>query len=97
MQIDTELVLAVSQLISNLNDKVIICVAVIIAIYLLIKLFLDNKNKRHYFDVMLKEKNIQIERLADENRRYREVYLPKMGLPIEDMQKASAISATKNK
>ena len=46
---------------------------------------------------MLKEKNREIERLADENRRYREIYLPKVGLPVEDMQKVSAINATLNK
>ncbi len=97
MQVDVELINAISHLVANLNDKVIICLVVILALYLLIKAVIDNKNKKHYFDVMLREKNREIERLADENRRYREVYLPKVGLPIEDMQKASAISATKNK
>lgn len=97
MQIDVELVQAISQLVTNLNDKVIIIIAIVIAVYLLIKTKIDNKNKRHYFDAMIKEKNKEIERLADENRRYREVYLPKVGLPVEDMKKASAISATKNK
>ena len=97
MQVDVELINAISHLVANLNDKVIICLVVILALYLLIKAVIDNKNKKHFFDVMLREKNREIERLADENRRYREVYLPKVGLPIEDMQKASAISATKNK
>ncbi len=97
MQVDVELINAISHLVANLNDKVIICLVVILALYLLIKAVIDNKNKKHYFDVMVREKNREIERLADENRRYREVYLPKVGLPIEDMQKASAISATKNK
>ena len=97
MQLDVELIQAISQLISNLNDKVIIFIAVLIVIYLLIRAHQDNKQKRHYFDAMLREKNREIERLADENRRYREVYLPKVGLPMEDMQKVSAISATKNK
>lgn len=97
MQVDVELINAISHLVANLNDKVIIFLAVILALYLLIKAVIDNKNKKHYFDVMVREKNREIERLADENRRYREVYLPKVGLPIEDMQKASAISATKNK
>lgn len=97
MQVDVELINAISHLVANLNDKVIIFLAVILALYLLIKAVIDNKNKKHYFDVMLREKNREIERLADENRRYREVYLPKVGLPVEDMQKASAISATKNK
>lgn len=97
MQVDVELINAISHLVANLNDKVIIFLAVILTLYLLIKAVIDNKNKKHYFDVMVREKNREIERLADENRRYREVYLPKVGLPIEDMQKASAISATKNK
>ena len=97
MQVDVELINAISHLVANLNDKVIIFLAVILALYLLIKAVIDNKDKKHYFDVMVREKNREIERLADENRRYREVYLPKVGLPIEDMQKASAISATKNK
>ncbi len=97
MQVDVELINAISHLVANLNDKVIIFLAVILALYLLIKAVIDNKNKKHYFDVMVREKNREIERLADENRRYREVYLPKVGLPVEDMQKASAISATKNK
>lgn len=97
MQIDAELLNAVANLIANLNDKVIVIIAIIIAVFLLIKNWFDNKNKKYYFDAMLKEKNREIERLADENRRYREVYLPKVGLPVEDMQKVSAISATKNK
>lgn len=97
MQIDAELLNAVANLIANLNDKVIVIIAIIIAVFLLIKNWFDNKNKKYYFDAMLKEKNREIEWLADENRRYREVYLPKVGLPVEDMQKVSAISATKNK
>lgn len=97
MTIDVELVNAISHLVSNLNDKVIIFISIVIAGYLLIKNYYDNKQKRYYFDKMLKEKNREIENLADENRRYREIYLPKVGVPVEDMQKASAINATINK
>lgn len=97
MQVDVELINAISQLVTKLNDKVILSLAFIIVVFLLFKTLLDNKHKRYYFDAMLKEKNREIERLADENRRYREIYLPKVGLPIEDMQKVSAINATLNK
>lgn len=97
MQVDVEFINAVSQLITKLDDKVILILAVIVVIFLLIKTCLENKQKRYYFDAMLKEKNREIERLADENRRYREIYLPKVGLPVEDMQKVSAINATLNK
>lgn len=56
MQVDVELINAISHLVANLNDKVIICLVVILALYLLIKAVIDNKNKKHYFDVMVREK-----------------------------------------
>ena len=56
MQIDAELLNAVANLIANLTDKVIVIIAIIIAVFLLIKNWFDNKNKKYYFDAMLKEK-----------------------------------------
>lgn len=97
MNISPEVVLAISNLVSNLNDKVIMFLSILIVIYLLLKNHMDNKQKRHYFDTMVKEKNKEIEHLADEIRRYRDIYLPKAGFPIKDLEKVASVSKTVDK
>ena len=44
---------------------------------------LRNRAKEKSINKIVEEKEKEIERLADDNRRYREVYLSKMGVPPE--------------
>ena len=95
MSIDAELIEAFSHLLNSMDEKLVVILSIIFCVFLLIKNAADNKNKRHYYDSMLKEKNSEIERLADENRRYRDIYLLKAGLSPEEMNKISAVNEVK--
>lgn len=69
--------------------------AIIIVIgVLLYKIFDDHKFKK-YYDDMKNEKNKEIERLADDNRRYREVYLKNIGVSQEQIDEMSAVKLKK--
>lgn len=69
--------------------------AIIIVIgVLLYKIFDDHKFKK-YYDDMKNEKNKEIERLADDNRRYREVYLKNIGVSQEQIDDMSAVKLKK--
>ena len=78
-----------------MNDKLIITLAVILCLFILVRTAIENKSKRHYYDSMLREKNLEIERLADDNRRYRDIYLKNAGLKQEDIDKISAVKEVK--
>ena len=64
--------------------------AIIIVIgILLYKIFDDHKFKKYYND-MKNEKNKEIERLADDNRRYRDIYLRGLGVKQDEVDVMSA-------
>lgn len=48
------------------------------------------KDQRFHYSSMVQEKNKEIERLADDNRRYREIYLPRIGISQETYKNISA-------
>ena len=52
--------------------------------------FLDDHKFRKYYDDMKSEKNKEIERLADDNRRYRDIYLKSLGFNQEQVDVISA-------
>ncbi len=58
--------------------------------------FFDDRKQRKYYDDMKAEKNKEIERLADDNRRYRDVYLKSIGMTQEQVDVASAAQVKGN-
>lgn len=52
--------------------------------------FLDDRKFRKYYDDMKSEKNKEIERLADDNRRYRDIYLKSIGIDQNQINVMSA-------
>lgn len=70
--------------------KFILLLIVIFCIYLTLTKWINFKNDRKYYDSMVKEKNQEIERLADDNRKYREIYLNNIGISKEKYDSISA-------
>ena len=85
----TTLLNALAQL--NINQYTI-ALAVIILVGVFVVKYFDDRKFNNYYQSMLKEKNKEIEQLADDNRRYREVYLTKLGVNQEDIKNLSASS-----
>lgn len=85
----TNLLNALAQL--NINQYTI-AFAIIVVLGILIVKYFDDRKFNNYYQSMLKEKNQEIKRLADDNRRYREVYLTKLGVSQEDIKNLSASS-----
>ena len=84
-----------SQLVLSLGIvRITILVILIYGIFLVNKILKD-KNDRSYYDSMLKEKNKNIEQLADDNRRYRDIYLKQIkGVDPELYKQMSAETVT---
>lgn len=70
------------------NKKLLL--AFIIVIGILVYKFLDDRKHIKYYEDMKSEKNKEIERLADDNRRYRDIYLKSFGLTQEQINQISA-------
>lgn len=83
----TKLIIALSNI--NITTKTLILAFIIIVGFLLYKVFDDFKFKK-YYDDMKNEKNKEIERLADDNRRYRDIYLKSLGIKQEQVDVMSA-------
>lgn len=78
-------------LISKIHPDVytIICLTVLFIGVIILKI-IDDKKHRSYYDSMLEEKNREIERLADDNRRYRDKYLSNIGFNKEQIDNMTA-------
>ena len=64
--------------------------AVALVIGLIIYKVIDDKKQLKYYNDMKAEKNKEIERLADDNRRYRDIYLKGLGISQEQVNEMSA-------
>ena len=71
------------------NNKTLIFALILLAGFLCYKFFDDRKHFKYYND-MKNEKNKEIERLADDNRRYRDIYLNQQGFAKEQIDSMSA-------
>ena len=79
------------KLLQNFNPsvRVIIFISIFTLIIVILKIY-DEFKCRKYYDDMKNEKNKEIERLADDNRRYRDIYLKGFGLEQEEINELSA-------
>ena len=76
-------------------NKYTVLLAGIVSLCLIIfKVMEDNKFNK-YYDDMKNEKNKEIERLADDNRRYRDIYLKSLGVNQEQIDNMSAANIKK--
>lgn len=82
------------KLIGFQNFIILILVIMLIVIAISIK---DSISRRFYYNDMKKAKNEEIERLADDNRRYREIYLKNQGLKDKEIRKLMASDIEKKK
>lgn len=82
-----EILCALSGLDISLKTIFLFCIIAVIPI--VINVIKNNRFDKYYND-MKNEKNKEIERLADDNRRYRDVYLRTLGINQEDIDIASA-------
>ena len=64
--------------------------AVALVIGLIIYKVIDDKKQLRYYNDMKAEKNKEIECLADDNRRYRDIYLKGLGISQEQVNEMSA-------
>lgn len=64
--------------------------AVALVVGLIIYKVIDDKKQLKYYNDMKAEKNKEIERLADDNRRYRDIYLKGLGISQEQVNEMSA-------
>lgn len=76
---------------SNITvSKETVCLVGILILGLIISKISDDKRFKKYYDDMKNEKNKEIERLADDNRRYREIYLSSLGMSKQQVDDMSA-------
>ena len=75
------------------TETIILAVVIMIGV-VIIKFVDDYKFNKHYND-MKNEKNKEIERLADDNRRYRDVYLQNLGINQQQIDNMSAVTVKK--
>lgn len=71
------------------TNKTLIFAVILLVGFLCYKI-LDDKKHFKYYNEMKKEKNKEIERLADDNRRYRDIYLSQQGFSKEEIDSMSA-------
>lgn len=83
----TNLVIAFSNI--NVTNQTILLALIIVLAVVIYKIIDDRKFKK-YYDDMKSEKNKEIERLADDNRRYRDIYLRSIGFAQEQIDQMSA-------
>lgn len=73
----------------NPSLKTIVCLFFGFIALMIFKFFEDKKFNKYYED-MKNEKNKEIERLADDNRRYRDIYLKFKGIEQSEIDELSA-------
>jgi hypothetical protein len=83
----TDLLIAFSSI--QINNKTVM-LASIIAIGVFIRKFFSDRKFDKYYNDMKQEKNKEIERLADDNRRYRDIYLSSLGIKQAEINQISA-------
>ena len=83
----TNLLVAFSNI--NVTNQAIL-LALIIVIAVIVYKIIDDRKFKKYYDDMKNEKNKEIERLADDNRRYRDIYLNNIGIAQEQINQMSA-------
>ena len=88
----TNLLIALSKI--QVTTKTLIFAVIVIIGVIAIKLLDDHKLQKYYND-MKNEKNREIERLADDNRRYREIYLKNFGITQQQIDDMSAVRLKK--
>lgn len=88
-----DVVNAVANLISVLGLQKSLLIVVVCFIFVMIMNHIKSKRERFYYESMEKSKTMEIQRLADDNRRYREVYLAKLGYNQDEIDKISAKNA----
>ena len=86
----TNLIIAFSNV--NINNKMIVFAALFIVGTLLYK-FMDDWKFSKYYNDMKKQKDKEIERLADDNRRFLEIYLNRFGVDQKQIEKMSVTNA----
>lgn len=82
----TELV----KVLGTTESIVIICICFVVYVYLDHK---KHKADKYFFEEFKKLHEKDISRLADDNRRYREIYLKNIGISPEQLTQISAINA----
>ena len=88
----TKLIVALGQI--QITTKTIIF-AIMVGIGIIIVKFIDDNKFNKYYNDMKNEKNKEIERLADDNRRYRDIYLKSLGIDQKQIDDMSAVSLKK--
>lgn len=83
----TNLIIAFGNI--NINNKMIIFAAIVVIGALLYK-FMDDWKFSKYYNDMKKQKDKEIERLADDNRRFLEIYLSRLGVDQKQIEKMTA-------
>lgn len=86
----TNLIIAFSNV--NINNKMIVFAALFVVGTLLYK-FMDDWKFSKYYNDMKKQKDKEIERLADDNRRFLEIYLNRFGVDQKKKKKMSVTNA----
>jgi len=64
---------------------------IILCVILIVSKIYDNSRFSKYYEDMKNQKDKEIERLADDNRRYRDVYLVNKGLSQKEIDDLSAL------
>ena len=70
------------------NQTIVFAIVIVIGV-IVIKV-IDDRKFKSYYNSMLKEKNDEIVRLADDNRRYRDIYLTKIGFKQDEVNTMTA-------
>ena len=73
----------------TISKETLYLVIVLVVAIVVVKVIDDIKFHKYYND-MKEEKNKEIERLADDNRRYREIYLSSLGMSKQQVDDMSA-------
>lgn len=73
----------------TISKETLYLVIVLVVAIVVVKVIDDIKFHKYYND-MKEEKNKEIEHLADDNRRYREIYLSSLGMSKQQVDDMSA-------
>ena len=87
LKIIVDIINSIKELILAIGIVPVFWLLVLLFVMHLVSKYLKERKDNFYYNSMIKEKNQNIELLADDNRRYREIYLKNIaGLP-EDVYK----------
>ncbi len=77
----------------GLRDTIVLVILLYILTFIS-SIWKDHQVSKRYSDLK-KHMELEIERLADDNRRYRDIYLARMGLSKEEITSLTAANITK--